>query len=255
MDAREVERLADLTLDGELDAEEEVRLRAELSASPESRQAFQNRSWFQSKVRSHLRDSCDKTPVPIGLRNRVCARLQEESVDRAPEWRLWSLASAIVLIIGLLSWTLDGPDVLDPEEVVGRHVMSPPPDVRALGSTAPIVEFIEQRLDRRVKVPKFRRSNSRVRLLGVRLDKLSNRDAAFLMYDQRGARISLFAIPCGRGLTDMQKFRARSVGGRRVLVGKHRGYSLVTWDQEGVLYSMVSDVDQEELVRLVSMVR
>ena len=255
MDAREVERLADLSLDGELDPEEEARLRAELAASPESRQAFEKRSWFQAQVRDRLRDSCDSTPVPIGLRNRVSARLLSEAQsDQREHWRGWMPALAAVAMIGVLSWTCDGNAVLDPEEAVKRHVRNPPPEVRALGSTAPIRDFLRQNLDHRIRVPQFRRARGQVRLVGARLDNLSNRDAAFIMYDQRGARISLFAIPCGRE-PRMSNFDARTVGTRRVLVGRHRGYSLVTWGQEGVVYSMVSDVDSEELVRLVAMVK
>ncbi len=253
MDAREVERLADLSLDGELDPAEEAQLRSELAASPESRRAFEQRSWFQAQVRSRLRESTDGVAVPTGLRSRVCARLTEVS-EPTSSWRGWLPAAAVMLLIGLLSWTFDSNGVLDPEEAVRRHVKSPPPEVRALGSLTPIREFLSENLDRRIRVPQFDRSPAQVRLVGARLDSLSNRDAAFLMYDQRGARISLFAIPCGRSLPNMANFRARSVGGRRVLVGHHRGYSMVTWGDGGVLYSMVSDVDPQELVRLVSMV-
>ena len=255
MDAREVERLADLSLDGELDPEEEARLRAELAASPDSRRAFEQRSRFQAQVRDRLRDSCDSAAIPDGLRSRVFARLSEEEVQQGGHWRGWMPAAAAVLMIGLLSWTFDGNGILDPEEAVRRHVKSPPPEVRALGSTAPIREFLRENLDHRIVVPQFTRAPGQVRLVGARLDNLSNRDAAFLMYDQRGARISLFAIPCGRSVPNMSNFRARAVDGRRVMVGRHRGYSMVTWGQGGVLYSMVSDVDSEELVRLVSMVR
>ena len=254
MDAREVERLADLSLDGELDPAEEAQLRSELAASPESRAAFKQRTWFQAQVRNRLRESSDSIAVPTGLRSRVCARLTEEGEPRTG-FRGWIPAAAAVVVIGLLSWTFDGNGVLDPEEAVRRHVKSPPPEVRALGSMTPIREFLSENLDRRIQVPQFAESRGQVRLVGARLDSLSDRDAAFLMYDQRGARISLFAIPCGRRLLNMANFRARSVAGRRVLVGRHRGYSMVTWDQSGVLYSMVSDVDQEELVRLVSMVK
>ncbi len=163
--------------------------------------------------------------------------------------------AAVVMLLGILSWTFNRDGLLDPEEAVGHHVMNPPPDVRALGSADPILDFLTQHLKHEVRVPQFEHARSQVRLVGVRLDRLSNREAAFLMYDQRGARISLFAIPCGRRVTNMQDFRARSVDGRQVFVGQHRGYSMVAWGQEGVLYSMVSNVDEEELVRLVSMAR
>ena len=255
MDAREVERLADLSLDGELDPEEEARLRAQLADSPEVRRAFEQRTWFQAQVRDRLRDSCDGAPVPVGLRNRVFARLTAEEDTSSGRWRSWVPAGAAVLLIGVLSWTFDGNGILDPEEAVRRHMKSPPPEIRALGSTAPIVEFLRTNLDQRVQVPQFGVGRGRARLVGARLDSLSNREAAYIMYDQRGARISLFAIPCGRSVPNMANFQPRSVKGRRVMVGNHRGYSMVTWDHGGVLYSMVSDVDTEELVQLVSLVK
>ena len=257
MDAREVERLADLSLDGELDPDEEARLKAELATSPESRRAFEQRSWFQSEVRNRLRDSCDSTEVPIGLRNRVCAQLTEEDgrVQDGVGWHRWMSATAAVVVIGLLSWTFDRNAVLDPEEAVSRHVKSLPPEVRALGSAERVSNFLHENLDRRIIVPHFPRASGQVRLVGARLDNLSNRDAAYIMYDQRGARISLFAVPCATEPAGAPDFDERSVDGRRVLVGRHRGYSMVTWGIEGVVYSMVSDVDREELVRLVSMVK
>lgn len=254
MDAGEVERLADLSLDGELDPEEEVRLRAELAASPESRLAFERRSWFQSQVRSRLRDSDEHTPMPHGLRSRVCAQLMCVEESPGPRWR-WLPATAAVVVIGVLSWTIETNRVLDPEEAVLRHVKSLPPEVRALGSAAPILDFLRDNLEGPIRVPQFDPNYGRVRLVGARLDNLSDRDAAYIMYDQRGARISLFAIPYGREVANLADFTARSVDGRIVHVGRHRGYSVVAWGQDGVLYSLVSEVDTEELVRLVRMVK
>ena len=255
MDAREVERLADLSLDGELDPEEEARLRVELAASPENRQAFERHSWVQTRIRDRLRDSCDNTPMPTGLRNRVCARLTEANADDRRSWHGWWPVAVAIVMVGVLSWTFDRTGVLNPEEAVKHHVKSLPPEVRAMGSSAPVRAFLSENLDGRIRVPQFKRARGLVRLVGARLDNLANRDAAFIMYDQRGARISLFAVPYASGLPRSSEFSTRTVGDRRVTVGHHRGYSMVIWEQEGVLYSLVSDVDSEELVRLVSMVR
>jgi anti-sigma factor RsiW len=106
-------------------------------------------------------------------------------------------------------------------------------------------------------VPRLSQSNERggasVQLVGGRLSNIKNRDAAYIMYDDRGARISLFAYPTdGNRVSVPSDFQERQIGNRSMMGGKHRGYNVVAWESGDVLYSLVSEVDPTELVQLAS---
>ena len=73
-----------------------------------------------------------------------------------------------------------------------------------------------------------------------------------MMYDHRGARLSVFAYPHhGKGGLDARGFQRQRAGERDVYVGQRRGYNVVSWRDRGMNWSMVSDVDPGELVHLV----
>ena len=83
---------------------------------------------------------------------------------------------------------------------------------------------------------------------------MDDRDAAHVMYDHRGARISVFASPRKRALAKPASFHRKVVDGRPFYVGRHRGYTVVATQRDDVLYRFVSDVDGPQLVRLASTV-
>lgn len=251
MDCRDIERLAELSLDGEIDAKEQAHLERHLAACPGCRGSVGSLNWYQAQLRAKLQSSSDDCLIPADLRSRIATNIQHEArrTTSAP----WRRAVPISLGIGailLLIWSPQSEATLDPEDSVRRHTRNLPPEVRARGSEREVHRFFEKNLAYRVAVPRPRSAGSNVRLVGARLSNIDNHDAAYLMYDHRGARISLFAYPKPKRFRKPTGFTERTVHGQPLLVGKHRGYNVVAWEQGQTVYSLVSDVDSSELIDL-----
>lgn len=161
-------------------------------------------------------------------------------------------ASLALGAIATLSWSISSGPTLDPEEHVAHHSRNLPPEVRARDGER-LQQLFKKNLRYPVRVPRLSRpTHPNVQLVGGRLSHIENREAAYIMYDDRGARISLFAYPVEGRISMPKSFRQRSVGKRQMMVGKHRGYNVVAWESGDVLYSLVSDVDPGELVELAA---
>jgi anti-sigma factor RsiW len=115
-----------------------------------------------------------------------------------------------------------------------------------------VSRFLSAHLEYPVELPRFDEERSNVRLVGARLASIANRDAAYVMYDQRGARISLFAYPKPRRFAPPPGFGEREAHGRTLQVGTHRGYNVVTWLSGNTVYALVSEVDHDRLVELAA---
>lgn len=163
-----------------------------------------------------------------------------------------------MILVGLSAGsTSEATSLID--ETVARHSSNHPPEIRAGSLTeaqareAKVRRFLSKNLRYPVSVPNLERDAS-VKLVGARLSNLRDRDAAIVMYDHRGARVSLFAVPTS-DFGSPEGFERLRVGPRELLVGQRRGYNVVSWREGSLMYSLVSNVDSGELVRLVSMAR
>ncbi|MGF1509341.1 MAG: anti-sigma factor family protein [Myxococcota bacterium] len=254
MDGREVERFVEFSLDGELEPGEAAELGARINESPEAKALFQRELQFRSRLKQSLRTASSDCQTPDQLKERVVARLRTEDLGtRAPAWGRMLAVTLTVSALVVVSWSTSGP-ALDPEEPVAKHSQNRPPEYRPRSNLEEASRFFERHLGYPVPVPRLDQHHPHVRLVGVRLDNISNRDAAYMMYDHRGARISVFAVPKPRneGRVAPASFISRQVGGRAVVAGQHRGYNVVSFDQGAFQYLLVSDVDRDELMELVA---
>lgn len=250
MECREVDNYAELSFDGELEAGERAELEQHLRQCPACRRRIEAMGWFQSQVRARLQTE-DGIAPPLGLRARVTASIRDEDSRRSsPILRALPVMGGLA-VLGLLIGSTPANTELDPDATVDRHAAPLPPEVRALGNPSSVKRFLDQNFTHNVDFPKAERAMPHLRLIGARLDHVSDKRAAFLMYDHRGARVSMVVFPAKDALTAPPSFKSRVVGGQRVVLGRHRGYNMMAWKRGPLLYSVVSDVDQHELVRLV----
>jgi hypothetical protein len=252
MDGDDVERLVELSLDGELGPSEEADLAAQITGSPEARDLARRTKRFHLGLRDKLREASKDTMTPPDLEHRVVYRLRCESEGAREARRPWgravvaTLAVAVVVVAG---WSTSA-EVMDPEDLVERHSSNRPPELRPRGSLDETNQFLRSHLGFLVHVPEIREPH--VRLVGVRLAQLRNHEAAHVMFDHRGARISMLAFPRPSRLRPPAGFTTRVVSGREVVVGQHRGYNLVAFAEGDVAYALVSVLDREQLLSLVS---
>lgn len=256
MDCREAERFVQLRLDEEIEPADCADLDRHLERCPACYERVSSDVRFQSELKARLRDQLLSKTAPAALRARVLGEVRREAQGaRLPVGRLVA-ASIAAAMLGALSWSAASKPPRVYEETVERHSRNLPPEVRPVDDDAEVARFLKANLRYPVSVPRIAQRDMPVRLVGARLSNIDDRDAAYMMYDHRGAKLSLFAYPDHPGaLRAADGFERRVVGGRELYVGKQRGYSVVSWKEHGLLYSLVSDVDPAELVHLAGSMR
>lgn len=249
MECNEVDRFSELNLDGETDPDTRAQLEVHFDRCPTCRGRHEARRRVVNALRTKLVSGAAVAETPVALRSRVAQRLRAESNREAGLGRVIALSVATAGVI-VFAWGFGPGEPIVPEDAAQRHSRNLPPEVRAESDSAPVKKFLKRNLSYAVDVPQFQ--DPHVRLVGARLSNIQDRDAAYVMYDARGARISLFAYPKPALSARPVNFEERVVRGRPVLVGQHRGYNVVAWEDRELVYSLVSDVDASELIRLVS---
>lgn len=249
MDCHDVERQAQLSIDDELSGSEKAELEQHLSQCRRCQDRVGAARWFHHRLRAKLSESSDVLQAPVGLEHRICRQMRTQ---RRPVRTLRYVLPAGVAagLVGVLSFTPPQDGGLDPEEAVIRHSRNMPPEVRARGSEGELQRFFQRNLRYEVEIPRLPLRTPHLRLVGGRLSSLAKQEAAHLMYDHRGARISVFARPLADRWSPPEHFNVRQVDGRRLSVGRHRGYNVVELHRKNVVYSLVSDVDDVQLIEL-----
>jgi hypothetical protein len=148
---------------------------------------------------------------------------------------------------------LPGHNVLD--DGIALHARTLPLDYAA--SDAGLVQsWLEGKLDFGVRLPRFSHGRPGVQpeLRGVRLSTLHSRPAAMVTYTvsqgEEGRRLSLLIVDDDR--VGQLPGTAREVGGHDVFVAQSRGYNMATWRNGEIVYSLISDLDEGDILRLVA---
>jgi anti-sigma factor RsiW len=201
--------------------------------------------------------------APASLKERVRASLSGATEPSAPEpaaparrafkhWRgLTAVAAgiaAVVLGLGYLWLVLTQPwstDELLAQQIVASHVRSlqlPEHRLDVASSDQHVVKpWFNGRVDFSPTVTDF--AAEKFPLLGGRLDYLDHRPVAALVYQRNQHYINLFVWP---GAPD------KTVPLRPL---ERQGYHLLRWEQRGLNYAVISDLNAEELGQFVRLVR
>jgi anti-sigma factor RsiW len=258
LECRELESFLPAYVDGEFDAYE----RAEVETHLASCAACQHAVRVQAAIKDAVRRAAPAI-APIELRHSVQLALQEEELPGS-RWetvlrnpRTVGLAAAAVgaavwFLAGGLShplWPARHAGMLD--DSVAIHARSLPLDYAANDVSA-VQQWLQSRLDFAARVPRFRQGPA---LQGVRLSHLHSRPAAVLSYSvpqADGHRVSLFIVddpddgdPPGT---------VRRVADRQVWLSRSRGYNVVSWRNNEIVYQLISDLDERDVLQLVQAV-
>jgi anti-sigma factor RsiW len=254
MDCRELERSLEPYLDGELEARELAEVDAHLACCAPCRDLLEARSRARSLVRARLREAMgpggEAGRAPEALRARISEALARE---RRP-WRralspvpLAALAAcAAGALVVLASHSASDPLV---EEAVRKHARDLPLEVSADAVAADAIPgMLASKLDFYPRPPRFQAPG--LSLVGARLSTISDRPAAYMRYQTPRGRMGLFIIDDPGGRVG-KAGRAVEVGPATVRVMNSRGYNVAVWRQHEIVYSLVTDLDEGDLVRLV----
>jgi anti-sigma factor RsiW len=141
------------------------------------------------------------------------------------------------------------------DDGVALHARTFPLDYAATDAGM-VQRWMETKLDFGFRLPHFGRPGPQPALQGVRLSTLHTLPAAMVSYtlpDSAGRRVSLLIVdaPAGEAGSALPGV-ARVVDGRDVFVSQARGYNVAAWRSGEIVYSLISDLDESDVLRLVA---
>jgi len=279
-----VRRHVDAVVDGEVDADTQIEFEQHLTDCGPCRVHLA----FTRSFKETVKEACKSPDVPLTLAERVRASLDAEDArrdaaqpdapisKREPQPRPLGLggirlapmraryvvpaaAAAVALAViaaqegsidpaidGGLSITTAAAGASIFEDIVHRHSDEHPTEVR--GDEAQVADWFRGKLEFPVRPIAF--STPEVRLVGARLSRVSNRDAAAFYYTVRGRRVTVMVFEPPVGLDRMAE--RTTVRGRGLFFGRAHGHTVPVVQHEGLSYAFAGDLDSRALMRLAA---
>jgi anti-sigma factor RsiW len=255
MECAELERSVEAYLDGEFEAREQAEAEAHLGACERCRKATERAAALRAALRARLREAMGPGApagrAPAALRERVHAAL---AAERRPLWRRLvapvPLATAAACAAGVLVVlaTHAGNDGLLVEAVRNHHRGLPLEVTAAAVGPEAIPGWFTGKLDFKPTPPRFRETGAKV--VGARLSNLREYQAAYIKYELPRGQAGLFIVD-----DPNRRFEATGrevqVGPRTLRVMNAKGYNVAVWRQDEIVYSLVSDLGEDDLFELV----
>jgi anti-sigma factor (TIGR02949 family) len=261
-DCNDVERLGHAYLDDEFDAADRDLIEAHLAACGACREELAAAADFRRFLRQRLRE---EVLAPPALRTRICEKLEQEDRGNilALAWKAWpslALGASAAACLGLV-YARTAPRASDRwvvNDAVEMHARALPLEV-STDELRRLMPFFDQHLPFAVQPPAF---SSPVLLEGGRLWHLGSHDAAYILYgvplgpgfgpvSQIGRRVSLFIVEDPSPTLRIDGARVAKVDGHDVLLTSMHGHNVAVWRNRDVVYSMVSDLDDNEILGLL----
>ena len=248
MSCSEVGDLIQGYLDGEMDLSRSLEIERHMGTCPScSRTYAENLSLRQAIAQGSL-----YFEAPADLRRRVRSAVRqanrEEKASRHMRWEwklLWASLGACALVF-LMVFTFRTPPAenLIVQEVLSAHLRSLLPghlmDIPSSDQHT-VKPWFNGKLDFSPPVGNF--AGQGFALTGGRLDYIGNRQVAALVYQRRKHLINLFIRPSPRPGKSAEKSSTE------------QGYNLIVWNQSGMAYTAISDLNMNELRDFVQLVR
>jgi anti-sigma factor RsiW len=240
MNCKETKSLLNAYVDGELDSAGSVAVETHLRGCTSCLAEVENLHSLASTIENgSLRFKC-----PSHLKRKVEGAIRAANPQAKSSifyWR-WASALASLVLIVALTWTVTTHRSKSSEEgllvndIVSSHVRSMMAnhvtDV-ASSSSHTVKPWFNGKLD--YSPPTRDLTQQGFPLIGGRLDYLDNRPVAALVYRRNQHFINLFVWPSNDSATEKEEQLAR------------QGYNLIHWDQAGMTYWLVSELNQPEL--------
>ncbi len=271
LDCAEGEALIGPFLDGELSENDGANLSAHLALC--SRCAAQLKS--QEQLKAAVRRA-GAVKAPEALRARITLALASEKAPlrqrrfAMARWSFERLEPRKVALgaafVGMAAWFALGGlshPVVDKllhrsalhtviDDGVALHARTLPLDYTA-SDVGLVQRWVEGNLHFGVRLPHFAQPASGMSptLLGVRLSTLHERPAAMVQYtvpEDHGRRVSLLVVDDPE---PELSGTARHLEGRDVFISRAHGYNVATWRRDEIVYSLISDLDENDVLALV----
>ena len=248
MICREAQELIHAYVDGELDLVRNLEMERHFHDCPACSAAYEKLRVMRSAIASNA----PYFRPPDSFEARLRARLHEARETPAalrrmmPAWQWAAIAAAVLVAAASVTVLIRRPagEQLIAQQVVAGHVRSlmaahltdvPSSDQHT------VKPWFNGRLDFSPPVHDF--ADRGFPLAGGRLDYIDDRPVAALVYRSRLHVINLFIWP------------ARGLSNSTVREADRQGYHLLHWDNGGMVYWAVSDLNTAELKQFADLVK
>ncbi len=240
---RETERFVDAYLDGEFGSEDRTALEEHLGVCASCAEEVR----FQAGFRTVLRKAAPRPLTPVGLRSRIGDALAKQPPPQ-PLWhRVAWLSAPAAAAAALLVLTLRAPQAAPPmvEDAIARHRRDLP--IEVAGGADQVKAWFANKVDFAVRPPRLPK-NSKLR--GARLANIANREAAYLLYDIDGEKVSVLVFD--PNAVPMEARHHRQVGNHEVYLDGQRGYNVALYRDRDIGYAFTAGMDEDRMFQLVS---
>lgn len=207
------------------------------------------RTYFerQRDAATGLRTCVADELAPEAVRQRVASLIEQRrppAIYRRRHWLVATAAAVMAICLGAV-WLLTTPSQDLFREMCADHAKYL--DARAQlasGDPAAIEAWFRDKAEFRVRVPELSRSD----LLGSRLCFLKRHKAALIFYRNSGRPVSLFQLSSSG--VNMWSLDRTVIDGSPLWHKAYDGYSLVAFEDRGVVTVLVSDLSEGDLLPL-----
>ena len=251
-------RFTDTYLDGEFGETERAEFEAHIAVCESCRAAVREQAAWQQAVRA----AAPREVAPASLRAKLDAALMLEAAmmpaaalaptelpprtlrARVVAWSPYAAAACITLALVVTR----GQHGMVTADVIAKHQRNLPLEISGRSSDD-VRRWYADKVDFPVRPPSFGLVQ-KVALRGGRLANVRERQAAYLQYDVDGNKVSVFIFDPGE--MPMESRHREYIGNREVYFDDERGYNVALYRDHGVGYAIASDMDQGQMMRLVS---
>jgi mycothiol system anti-sigma-R factor len=239
-----VMRFVDTYLDEEFGEGDRVEFEAHLAECEGCRQKVRTQADWTKLIKA----AAPREQAPAALRNRISRSIARESKPIL-SWRAWAVrAMPAAAAVGLVATFMISRVQWSPvcTDIIAKHQRSLPIEVS--GGSDQVRRWYVDKVDFPVRPPQFH--NEPATLRGGRLASIGDKQAAYLVYDMNGSKVSVFIFDSGE--LPIQAHRKVVINNREVFFDQEHGYNVALYRDRGVGYAIASDLDQDQMVKLVS---
>lgn len=234
-----------------------------VNSCPECRQMLNQQENFRRLLTSKL----PPKPVPASLRESILASIAAERMHKSPprpfnRKTFITVGIAAVLLLLFIIYPSFPERPIEyatavqalAQDHIANELREHPLDLQTADS-AELERWFGTRVDFSVHIPPLRNAD----LLGGRLCVVNGERVAYLAFrstdpEQSGkASVPISMYIAERNVIDLSRMRViASSGSKRILHGDAKGCNVIMWEERGLIFSMVSDMNEDKLVELVA---
>ena len=246
MSARECHELSPMLVpyvDGEYEAADKLEIEAHLGECPTCAATVAGERALRARLRT-----ATAVRAPEALRGRI-----QLAVKRERRWGLFRAAvrpeivAAVAACAGVAAW-FSTRYLLAPilDDTISHHSRNLPVEVS--GDAQHVQSWFAGKVDFNVRLPHLEHAS----LSGARLSHVRDHNAAYVVYDgPRAHRVSLFVYDDPQATLNMLGGRRAHIADRDVVLANQRGYNVAMWHDDEIVYSLVSDLEERDIVSLL----